>query len=44
MEKVNNLREAGIITAEEFASISGPPRTEYALIGKITPKEQAGHE
>ena len=37
MEKVNSLYEAGILTAEEFSSVSRAPRATYALIAKINP-------
>ena len=44
MEKVNGLHESGLITAEDFANITtGPPLAKYALIARVTPKEQAGH-
>ena len=39
MDRVSNLRETGLITAEEFAGLSsGPPQPKYALIAKITPR------
>lgn len=45
LEKVNGLRESGLIAAEEFATvITGQPQPKYALIARVTPKEQAGHE
>lgn len=37
MEKVNSLYDAGILTAEEFSSVSHTPRATYALIAKINP-------
>lgn len=43
MDKVRNLRDAGTITAEEFAGVSGSPKVNYALIARVTPKEQAGN-
>lgn len=45
MEKVNGLRDSGLIAPEEFASVAaGPPEPKYALIARVTPKEQAGSE
>lgn len=42
MDKVSTLRDTGLITAEDFAAVSGPPQPKYALIARVTPKEQAG--
>lgn len=36
MEKVDGLCMTGLITTEELASVSDPPRATYALIAKIS--------